>query len=246
MNRYVVGLGANLGSRWALQRAALVRMAAWPDTTVEAIARPRRTPALVLPGEAPGPDYLNGAVRLRSALGPEALLDLCLDLERELGRVRERRWAARTLDLDLLWWDGPPVATERLSLPHRGLSDRPFAQAGVADARGGPPVDAPPFAIAPQVFPSQVLAPGGLRTARAWDDADALAVALGAAAPIGPFEPLSAPTPAAFAEAAAGRPVVIFALDGDVRGAVAPASPSAPRWALQALGDGECAVRLVE
>lgn len=238
--RFVLGLGSNLGSRWALIRAALHRVAAFAE--VEAVGRPRRTEALVLPGEPPGPPFLNGVARLRTSLAPEALLDELHAIEAELGRVRERKWAARTLDLDLLTWDGDPRTTERLSLPHAGLADRPFAQAGIADVGGGE-VDDPgaPFAPAPRHEAGETLAE---------NDADALAWALTVSAPAGDFERLEAPSAAAFVAEVSRRgagAVVVFELGDRVRGATALGpGPTPPPRALERLRDGRCRLRLVE
>ncbi len=244
--RFVLGLGSNLGSRWSLLRAALDRVGALEGVAVEAVGRPRRSDALVLPGEPPGPAFLNGVARLRSALEPEALLDRLHGIEAELGRVRERKWAARTMDLDLLTWSGPPRRTARLALPHAELEQRPFAVAGVADVGAGSGDDpSAPFARAPRLSVA-----GDTRSVQADDPADALAWALTLTEPAGPFEPLEASSPEAFvaavSERAAGA-VVLFELGDDLRGATAPGRGDAPpRRALLGLDGGRCRVRLVE
>jgi 2-amino-4-hydroxy-6-hydroxymethyldihydropteridine diphosphokinase len=241
--RFVLGLGTNLGSRWALLRAALCRVAAIEGVELVAVGRPRRTEALVPPGEPPGPAFLNGVAELRSALGPEALLDRLHAVEVELGRVRDRKWAARTLDLDLLAWDGHPIETDRLVLPHSGLEQRTFARAGVADLGWGPPVDDPaaPFEPAPR-------RPGGQIVAA--DDADALAWALWIGPPSGPFQPLDAASPEAFVSEASRRragAAVVFELGRRVRGATAPSPAPAPaRRALDHLESGRCRLRIVD
>ena len=247
----VIGLGSNLGSRWGTLRAALDRIGALEGITLEAVGRPRATEALVLPGEPPGPPFLNGVCRVRTALDPEALLDRLQALEAELGRTRDKKWAARTLDLDLLAWDGPPLRTPRLALPHAELGRRPFALAGVADVgRGAPPPVDPgaPFAEAPRLVSSEP-ATGRARVATASDDADALAWALTFGPPTGRFATLAAATAAEFVHRAGLRDAgaaVIFALEGGVRGATAPTARAPGRWSLTHLGDGRCELHLVE
>jgi len=243
---FVLGLGSNLGSRWALLRAALDRIGALEGIRIEAVGRPRRSEALVLPGEPPGPPFLNGVARLRSQLEPEGLLDRLHVVEAELGRLRDRKWAARTMDLDLLTWSGAPRATERLSLPHAELEKRPFALAGVADlGDGGTDDPKAPFASAPRLK-----AVGATRSVSAEHDADALAWALSLGAPAGPFEPLEAPSPEAFVDGVNEREaaaVVVFELGHRVRGATSPGlAPSPPDRTLRTLGAGRCDVRLVE
>ncbi|MCB9617823.1 MAG: 2-amino-4-hydroxy-6-hydroxymethyldihydropteridine diphosphokinase [Sandaracinus sp.] len=127
----VVGAGSNLGSRFALLRSAARRLDGL-GVRVERIARFVATPALVLPGAPPGPDFVNTAFRVSWSGAPEALLDRLLRVERELGRVREERWGARTLDLDILWAERP-FRSRRLVVPHPALELRSFALAPLLD-----------------------------------------------------------------------------------------------------------------
>ncbi|HEY0705981.1 MAG TPA: 2-amino-4-hydroxy-6-hydroxymethyldihydropteridine diphosphokinase, partial [Polyangia bacterium] len=84
---------------------------------------------------APQPDYLNAVVRIATVLAPRALLALCLDLERQLGRVRPvgSDKAPRTIDLDLLLWSDVVLDEPGLRLPHPGLLARPFVRIPLAD-----------------------------------------------------------------------------------------------------------------
>lgn len=88
---------------------------------------------MTLPGTAPQPDFANAALRVAWVGTPHGLLDVLLHVEAQLGRVRSERWGPRTLDLDLLWWSGSPVASGRLRVPHPGLSERAFALAPLLD-----------------------------------------------------------------------------------------------------------------
>lgn len=132
----IVGAGANLGSRHATLTLA-ARLLAARGVTLVARARRYASAAWVLPGAPEGPPFVNTAWRVRSTLQPHALLRRLLVVERELGRVRGERWAARTLDLDLLtgFADGRELAldTPSLTLPHPGLRTRPFALAPALD-----------------------------------------------------------------------------------------------------------------
>jgi 2-amino-4-hydroxy-6-hydroxymethyldihydropteridine diphosphokinase len=119
----VVGLGSNLGARAGLLRAALRRLAETPGVEPLSVS-----PVIISTAVGPPqPDYLNAAVAVCARMTPEALLARCLAIEDALGRVRAERWGPRTIDLDLLVWTGPPVATSALELPHPRLRDRLFA-----------------------------------------------------------------------------------------------------------------------
>ncbi|HEX7822390.1 MAG TPA: 2-amino-4-hydroxy-6-hydroxymethyldihydropteridine diphosphokinase [Sphingobium sp.] len=71
-------------------------------------------------------DYANSAVLIRTRLSPAALLDHLQAVEARFGRRRRRRWGARTLDLDIILWEGGVVRSPCLAIPHPGLTARAF------------------------------------------------------------------------------------------------------------------------
>lgn len=77
--------------------------------------------------------YLNSVVRIDTDLDPGALLASMLDIEAEQGRTRDVRWAARTLDLDLIWYDGATIEAEGLTVPHPRTRERAFVLAPITD-----------------------------------------------------------------------------------------------------------------
>src|SRR5207342_3013164 len=73
------------------------------------------------------PDFLNAAVRVRTDLEPEALLDLCKEIELARGRQLDSpRHSPRPLDVDLLLLGDLELSTDRLTLPHREVTTRRF------------------------------------------------------------------------------------------------------------------------
>lgn len=121
---YVLGVGANLGSRAATVRAALDLLASDAATTLVAVSSVYESAAL----GPPGPPYYNLAVRLRSSHDPDALWETLARVEAMLGRVRRERWASRTIDLDVLWCE-EPFTSSSLTVPHPELERRWFALA---------------------------------------------------------------------------------------------------------------------
>lgn len=136
--RAFVSLGGNLGDRAAeLGRAReaiigidgvrLVACSAVVETEpVDVVDQPR---------------FLNQVLGLTTSRSPRQVLDACLAIERDLGRVRdpERRGGPRTIDLDLLLYDDRRVAEPGLVVPHPRLGRRPFLlalcrQAGAPEA----------------------------------------------------------------------------------------------------------------
>lgn len=84
-----------------------------------------RSPALERPDQ---PDYINGVVAIRTALTPHELKrDVLRKIEDELGRVRgEDKWAARTLDLDILLFGCTIIDEPDFSIPDPDIGTRPF------------------------------------------------------------------------------------------------------------------------
>lgn len=131
----LVALGANLpglaGSAAATVRAAIERLDADP-TRVAAASRIWESPPWP-PSDQPW--YANAVVRLETARDAVALLGHLHALEQEFGRVRGQRNAARTLDLDLLDYDGmlraPPQAAPEL--PHPRMATRAFVLLPLAE-----------------------------------------------------------------------------------------------------------------
>jgi 2-amino-4-hydroxy-6-hydroxymethyldihydropteridine diphosphokinase len=84
------------------------------------------------------PDFLNGAVRIRTALEPEELLDLCKEIEAAAGRnFSGPRHAPRPIDVDLLLLGDVELSTERLTLPHPEVTSRRFVLAPVLELDPG-------------------------------------------------------------------------------------------------------------
>jgi len=118
-----VSIGTNLGDRDAHLALALRRLGELPDTALVAVSPVYETDPV---GPPPQDPFLNAAAHLRTRLAPRALLDALLAIEREAGRVRSVRNAARTLDLDLLLYADLVLDDPGLTIPHPRLAERPF------------------------------------------------------------------------------------------------------------------------
>jgi 2-amino-4-hydroxy-6-hydroxymethyldihydropteridine diphosphokinase len=125
VTRAYVGLGANLGDRSAMLRAALEQLAAEPGVSLVAVSSVRETDPV---GPVDQPRFLNAAAALETELSPRELLDRLLGIERRLGRTREGpRFGPRTIDLDLLLYGEEWLDEPGLELPHPRLHERLFA-----------------------------------------------------------------------------------------------------------------------
>jgi 2-amino-4-hydroxy-6-hydroxymethyldihydropteridine diphosphokinase len=150
---YLIAAGANLPSRAgppeATIEAAFQALPAW-GITLERCSPYYCTPAFPA---GSGPDFINAAAVLKTALTPTSVMAALHAIERSMGRVRERRWEPRVCDLDLIACDDlvlPDEATARewialdpkhqteaapprLILPHPRLQDRGFVLKPLTD-----------------------------------------------------------------------------------------------------------------
>lgn len=125
-----LGLGSNLGDRAAMLEAAVAGLAATPGLTVVGRSALYETPPW---GEIDQPAFLNAALAVHTRLGPHELLDACLAVERALGRVRDRRWGPRTIDIDIVDYDALELDEPGLTLPHPRLTERAFVLIPLAE-----------------------------------------------------------------------------------------------------------------
>lgn len=128
-----VGLGSNVEPRTVHLRDALSWLGETLDETVGSGVY-ESVPREGVRGGA----FLNMCLAGRTRMAPEALLELLLGRERTQGRLRRPDGrAARTLDLDLLFYGSRVVDTDRLVLPHPRLTERAFVLLPLAEIAGG-------------------------------------------------------------------------------------------------------------
>lgn len=122
-----LGLGSNVGDRAGHLRAA-IELLGRRGVEVEAVSSGYETEPV---GEVlDQPDFLNAAIRIHTELEPEALLDICKQVEAERGRALDApRHSPRPIDVDLLLLGDLELSTERLTLPHPEVTTRRFVLA---------------------------------------------------------------------------------------------------------------------
>ncbi|AHF05741.1 2-amino-4-hydroxy-6-hydroxymethyldihydropteridine diphosphokinase [Desulfitobacterium metallireducens] len=77
-------------------------------------------------GKLDQPDFWNQVLEIETELSPLDLLDVCQNIENELGRKRIVHWGPRTVDIDILTYDNRVYENERLILPHPRMEERAF------------------------------------------------------------------------------------------------------------------------
>lgn len=129
-----IGLGSNLespfGGRRDNLRTSLERLGAGGRVEIGPVSSLYETAPV-------GPQdqglFINAAAGLSTDLEPEELLALLLAVEDGMGRIRERHWGPRVIDLDLLLYGTRIMETPSLSLPHPELAAREFVLAPLAE-----------------------------------------------------------------------------------------------------------------
>ena len=135
--RAFLGLGSNLGDRLVNLQRAVDLLGHRPGLAVVASSRVFETDPV---GGPPQPDYLNAVVETRTTLSPRALLDACLDVEREMGRERGERWGPRIIDVDVLTFGDERVDEPDLEIPHPRMHERGFALVPLLELEPDPPL----------------------------------------------------------------------------------------------------------
>lgn len=118
-----LGIGSNLDNPLAQVTRAQRELNAIPGIRVQRVS-PWFGSKAVGPGQQP--DYVNGAIEIATTLEPLALLRALQQLEQQHGRVRNQRWGARTLDLDILLYGEQRIDLPDLQVPHPRLAERAF------------------------------------------------------------------------------------------------------------------------
>ena len=118
-----VGLGSNLQNPREQVRQALQELGQLPRTRLDRHSSLYRSAPL---GPQDQPDYVNAVACLATELAPLPLLDALQAIEQAHGRVRDRHWGARTLDLDILLYGDRVIDLPRLQVPHPQMHRRSF------------------------------------------------------------------------------------------------------------------------
>lgn len=130
MARFYISVGANLGDREQSLRKAIDCLRRTEGIDVAAVSPWYETPPW---GKTDQPPFLNGAAAVDTDMSGQDLLDICLSIEKELGRVRHEKWGARVIDIDLVYSPDERSCTETLKLPHPYMLERAFVLVPLRD-----------------------------------------------------------------------------------------------------------------
>lgn len=125
MTESYIGMGSNLCQPFQQLENAYRAIAALPQTRIIHCSSVYQSRAMTLDNEVQD-DYLNAVLQVETELDAEALLDALFEIENQQGRSREKRWAARTIDLDIILYGDESIQSPRLTVPHAEMRKRNF------------------------------------------------------------------------------------------------------------------------
>jgi len=88
-------------------------------------------------GNESQPSFLNQVLEIETTLSPKKLIGEILSIEKTLGRIRSERYGPRTIDIDILFYEGEVIDEPALTIPHPRMQDRRFVLAPLAEIAGG-------------------------------------------------------------------------------------------------------------
>ena len=125
-----IGLGSNLNEPKQQIKTAVMALHATKDAQVVNLSSLYQSPPV---DDSKQPDYINAIAQVDTHLTPLELLYVCQDIETKQHRVREKKWGARTIDLDIIIYGVQVVASKQLIIPHPEMMNRAFVLIPLAE-----------------------------------------------------------------------------------------------------------------
>jgi 2-amino-4-hydroxy-6-hydroxymethyldihydropteridine diphosphokinase len=122
INEAFLLIGGNVGLSTAYLRQAIALI----EEKCGAITRVSSIYKTAAWGNTAQQDFLNQAIQISTALSPKQLLNTILAVETALGRTRQVKWQARTIDIDIIYFGQKILNSKQLVLPHPHLAERAF------------------------------------------------------------------------------------------------------------------------
>lgn len=122
MNGIYFIIGGNLGNRLALIEDCRQKI----DKEIGTILKYSAVYESESWGETDNPNYLNQVLFVKSKYDAKNVLEKALEIEKELGRTRDKKWESRLIDIDILFFNDEIIHEKNLSIPHPHLQNRRF------------------------------------------------------------------------------------------------------------------------
>ncbi len=118
-----LGLGANIGNPKKQIENAILFLSEHEDIKLTQRSNMMISKAW---GNEDQNDFHNIVIEIETKISPEKLLEICLDKEDKMGRVRKEKWEPRLIDIDIIAFDRIEMSSKSLVLPHPLAHERSF------------------------------------------------------------------------------------------------------------------------
>ncbi|MBW5290692.1 MAG: 2-amino-4-hydroxy-6- hydroxymethyldihydropteridine pyrophosphokinase [Candidatus Ruthia sp. Asou_11_S2] len=125
-----IGLGSNLNNPKQQIKDALIALNSTKDVKVVSLSSLYQSKPI---DDSKQPDYINAMCQIDTHLTALELLYVCQDIETKQHRVREKKWGARTIDLDIIIYGVQVIASKQLIVPHPQTMNRAFVLVPLAE-----------------------------------------------------------------------------------------------------------------
>jgi 2-amino-4-hydroxy-6-hydroxymethyldihydropteridine diphosphokinase len=122
-------LGTNLGNRLENIQKAIAEI----ESRIGLVIARSKVYQTAPWGRTGQPDFFNQVIQLSSDLPPYDLLSAIQQIEKKLGRQRDQRWGARTIDIDILFFNDEIIESPNLTIPHPAMEQRRFTLVPLAE-----------------------------------------------------------------------------------------------------------------
>lgn len=128
--RAFIAIGSNLGNPLQQIDKACLSLNAHPQIKCRQLSKVYQSKPH---GPQNQPKFMNAVVEIITNLMPQQLLLALQAIEDEHGRKRTEHWGARTLDLDIVWYEGSEIQSDSLTIPHSHAHLREFVVVPLLD-----------------------------------------------------------------------------------------------------------------
>ncbi|MGB9811773.1 MAG: 2-amino-4-hydroxy-6-hydroxymethyldihydropteridine diphosphokinase [Dictyoglomus turgidum] len=129
MHKVFIAIGSNIGDRRKNIETALKKMEELGLRIIKKSSIIETEPY----GYKDQDKFLNGVVLVETGFDPFELLELLLNIEKEMGRERKIKWGPRNIDLDIIFYDDLVIDTENLKIPHPDAHNRTFVMGPLSE-----------------------------------------------------------------------------------------------------------------
>lgn len=122
-HRVYLSLGSNIGNKRKNLLEAIRKIGELENTEVVKSSTILETEPF---GYLEQDNFLNACLEVKTLMTAQEFLKEILQIELDMGRVREIKWGPRIIDIDILFYDKEIIEEDNLAVPHPWICEREF------------------------------------------------------------------------------------------------------------------------